>query len=99
MEKIIVIMLMTIIFVNGTALVKDSMRYNRRRICPGESAFDVISLSGEPIYKSDLCKVKGPLGCRNVQLWIYQYKLRRWELTIAAGRVLVIKKIRLRRVR
>jgi hypothetical protein len=32
MEKIIVIMLMTIIFVNGTALVKDSMRYNRRRI-------------------------------------------------------------------
>jgi hypothetical protein len=99
MEKIIVIMLMTIIFVNGTALAKDSIRCNYRKICPGDSAFDVISLFGEPIYKSDLGKVKGPLGCRNVELWIYQHKLRRWELTIANGRVLSIKKVRLRRVR
>ena len=99
MEKIIVVMLMTIILVNGTALAGECMRYNRRRIFPGDCAFDVISLCGEPAYKSDLGKVTGPQGCRNLELWIYQHKLRRWDLTIADGRVLVIKKIRLRRVR
>ena len=99
MEKIIVVMLMTIIIVNGTALAEDCMRYQYRRICSGDSAFDVISFFGEPVYKSDLGKVTGPQGCRNLELWIYQHKLRRWDLTIADGRVLVIKKIRLRRVR
>jgi len=62
-------------------------------------ATTTINLFGEPVYKSDLSKVTGPLGCRNVELWIYQHKLRRWELTIANGRVMTIKKIRLRRVR
>jgi len=87
------------IFIASTALAGNCMRYNHRKICPGDSAFDVISLFGEPVYKSDLGKITGPLGCRNVELWIYQHKLRRWELTIANGRVLEIKKIRLRRVR
>jgi hypothetical protein len=90
---------MTIIFVNGTALVKDSMRYNRRRIYPGDSTFDILNLFGKPLYKRDVGELIAPSGSRNVELWIYQHELRRWELTIASGRVLVIKKIRLRRVR
>ena len=99
MKRIITIIVMVIVFAASTAQADKCMRYNNRKICPGDSALDVISLFGEPVYKSDVGEVTGPLGSRNVELWIYQYKLRRWELTVANGRVLVIKKIRLRRVR
>ncbi len=99
MKKNIAIMIMVMVFAASTAQADKCMRYNNRKICPGDSAFDVISLFGEPVYKSDIGEVSGPLGSRKVELWIYQHKLRRWELTIANGRVLVIKKIRLRRVR
>ncbi len=99
MKRIIAIMVMVIVFAANTVLADNCMRYNNRKICPGDSAFDVISLFGEPVYKSDVGEVTGPLGSRKVELWIYQHKLRRWELTIANGRVLEIKKIRLRRVR
>jgi hypothetical protein len=99
MKRITTVILILIILAAGTALADECMRYNYRKICPGDSAFDVLSLFGEPVYKSELGKVIGPLGCRNVELWIYQHKLRRWELTIANGRVLIIKKIRLRWVR
>ncbi len=99
MKKIIAIMVMVIALAASAALADNCMRYNNRKICPGDSAFDVISLFGEPVYKSDVGEVTGPLGSRKVELWIYQHKLRRWELTIANGRVLEIKKIRLRRVR
>ena len=99
MKRIIMIVAMAIALSASTALADNCMRYNNRKICPGDSAFDVINLFGEPVYKSDIGKVTGPLGIRKVELWIYQHKLRRWELTVANGRVLVIKKIRLRRVR
>ncbi len=100
MKRIIMaIMVITMVFAASTAPADECMRYNHHKICPGASAFDAINLFGEPVYKNDLGKVTGPLGCRNVELWIYQHKLRRWELTIANGRVLTIKKIRLRRVR
>lgn len=88
-----------VLFVVGSAWADTCMRYNNRKICPGDSAFDVITLFGEPVYKSEVGEITGPLGSRNVELWIYQHKLRRWELTIANGQVLVIKRIRLRRVR
>ena len=100
MKRIITaIVVIIMVLAAGAAPADECMRYNHRKICPGDSAFDVINLFGEPVYKSDLGKVTGPLGCRNVELWIYQHKLRRWELTIANGHVLEIKKIRLRRVR
>ena len=99
MKRIITIMVMVMVFTASTALADNCMRYNNRKICPGDSAFDVISLFGEPVYKSDVGEVTGPLGSRNVELWVYQHKLRRWELTVVNGRVLMIKKIRLRRVR
>ena len=99
MKRIIAIMVIVMVFAASTTLADECMRYNNRKICPGDSAFDVISLFGEPVYKSNVGEVTGPLGSRNVELWIYQHKLRRWELTVANGRVLVIKKIRLRRVR
>jgi len=99
MKRILAITFMLLVFTAGSAFADTCMRYNHRKICPGDSAFDVISLFGEPVYKSELGKVTGPLGCRNLELWVYQHKLRRWELTIANGRVLSIKKVRLRRVR
>jgi len=82
----------------GRAGADDCMRYNNRKVCPGDSAFDAITLFGEP-DKSAVGEVRGPLGSRNIELWIYQHKMWRWELTVANGRVLVIKKVRLRRVR
>ena len=99
MKRFIAIMLMVMVFAASAALADNCMRYNNRKICPGDSAFYAINLFGEPVYKSDIGEITGPLGSRNVELWVYQHKLRRWELTIANGRVLVIKKIRLRRVR
>ena len=99
MKRIIAIIVMVIVFAASTAQADKCMRYNNRKICPGDSAFDVISLFGEPLYKSDLGEVTGPLGSRKLDLWIYQHKLQRWELIIANGRILEIKKIRLRQVR
>ncbi len=103
MKRTIIIIAMLLVFsvgatVAGAAIADECMRYNNRKICAGDSAFDVITLFGSPVYKSDIGEVTGPLGSRNVELWIYQHKLRRWELTVANGRVLVIKKIRLRRI-
>ena len=99
MKRIIAYMVIVMVFAANTALADECMRYNNRKICSGDSALDVIILFGEPVYKSDVGEVTGPLGSRNVELWIYQNKLRRWELTVINGRVLMIKKIRLRRVR
>ncbi len=93
------LVIVIILTLTATAYADDCMRYNNRKICPGDSVVDVISLFGEPVYKEELGEVTGPLGSRKISLWVYQHKLRRWELTVANGRVLVIKKIRLRRVR
>ena len=69
---------MVMVFSVNTALADTCMRYNNRRVCPGDSAFDAINLFGEPVYKSDLGEITGPLGSRNVELWVYQYK--QWAL-------------------
>ena len=98
MKKNIVIMILLIVFAASTALADECMRINNGRVCPGDSIFDAVSLFGEPDYKSDVGEVTGPLGSRNVELWIYQHKMWRWELTVVSGRIMVIKKIRLRQV-
>ncbi len=99
MKRIIAVIIMVIVFTAGVALADNCMRYNNRRICLGDSALDVITLFGEPVYKTDAGQIKGPSGCQNVEIWVYQHRLRRWELTIVNGRVTVIDKIRLHRVR
>ena len=99
MKQIIAIMVIVMVFAASTTLADECMRYNNGRVCPGDSIFDAISLFGEPDYKSDVGEVTGPLGSRNVELWIYQHKMWRWELTVVSGRIMVIKKIRLCQVR
>ncbi len=95
---IVTILLLTIQPTVG-AVAGTCMRYNHRRVCPGDSIADVLSLFGEPLYRTELGEIQGPGGSRKLELWIYQHKLKRWEIRIACGRVLDITRIRLRRVR
>jgi len=98
MKRKLAIICLLLIMHTGSAQASNCMRYNHRRICPGASIADVLNLFGEPLYKTELGEVTGPLGSRKVELWIYEHELKRWELTIAFGRVMEITKIRLRRV-
>ncbi len=98
MKRALIIIFMLLLISSSSAFADTCMRYNHHRVCPGDAAFDVISLFGEPVYKSELGEITSTLWKRNLELWIYQHKMRRWELTIANGRVLKIKKVRLRRV-
>ncbi len=99
MRKVLFLTALILLLGAGPVRADRCMRYNHRRVCPGDSIADVLNLFGKPLYKSELGKLEGPSGCRKLELWIYEHGLKRWELTIADGRVLTIIKVRLRRVR
>ena len=75
------------------------MRHDGRRVVVGDSVAEVAGFFGEPTMKMDLGELDdGSRRCK-VQLWVYEWFPWRYELKIGHGKILSIKKVRLRKVR
>ncbi len=95
---LLAILLLTMSLVS-IANATTSMRHDGRRVKVGDSVADVISLFGEPKMKMDLGELDDGWRRCKVQLWVYEWFPWRYELRIGKGRILSLRKIRVRRVR
>jgi len=76
-----------------------SMRHDGMRVQVGDSVADLAGQFGEPKMKIDLGELdEGWRKCK-VVLWVYEWFPWRYELKVGQGKILDLKKIRLRKVR
>jgi len=98
MNKRVLIFTLALVLLTATAYAH-SMRHNGRMVRVGDSVADVAGLFGEPKMKVELGEIDDGLHRCKVELWVYDFFPWRYELKIGRGKVLVLDKIRLRRVR
>ncbi len=95
----IIVLLLLLTAVPVSARNARLMRYNHRRVAVGDSVSDLLSQFGEPKYKMELGELDDGWRRCKVQLWVYEWFPWRYELRIGKGRILNLRKIRVRRVR
>ena len=88
---------LVLFFLSATAWANRCMRYDGHRVCPGDSVFELVVQFGEPLYKDEVGEIRGRIGGRNITLWFYEFGAWRYELQVVNGRVMTIKRIRLKR--
>ena len=98
-RKSVLIIIALLILLTAAGAAAHSMRHHGRRVQVGDSIADVRSQFGEPTMKVELGELDDGWRRCKVQLWVYDFFPWRYELRIGRGRILTLKKIRLRHVR
>ena len=96
---LLTVLSLLVLILAAPAYARHSMRHDGRRVEVGDSIADVVSQFGEPKMKVDLGEIDDGVHNCKVELWVYEWFPWRYELKIKRGRIWVLQKIRLRKLR